>query len=155
LVSAVGASSFFTFGARRDKKLFGMLNDKFRKFGSLLGGSGGLLSTLADFLGWGGGGKKGGGKGGATTRARRALRKARGGIGRTISRGAKGIGGIARKGLGALKGVGGKILGLGGKLLGPIGAVLGIHSLLTGSVDAAQERTKAVGARPETTPMAL
>lgn len=130
------------YNQRRDKKLFGMLSDKFRKFGSLLGGSGGLLSTLADFLGWGGGGKKGGGKGGATTRARRALRKARSGIGRTISRGAKGIGGIARKGLGALKGVGGKILGLGGKLLGPIGAALGIHSLLTGSVDAAQDKNE-------------
>lgn len=130
------------YNQRRDKKLFGMLNDKFRKFGSLLGGSGGLLSTLADFLGWGGGGKKGGGKGGATTKARRALRKARGGIGRTISRGAKGIGGMARKGLGALKGIGGKVLGLGGKLLGPIGAALGIHSLLTESVDAGRDKNE-------------
>ena len=128
------------YNQRRDKKLFGMLSDKFRKFGSLLGGSGGLLSTLADFLGWGG--KKGTGKGGATTKARRALRKARGGIGRTIGKGAKGIGGMARKGLGALKGVGGKVLGLGGKLLGPIGAALGIHSLLTESVDAGRDKNE-------------
>lgn len=125
------------YNQRRDKKLFGMLSDKFRKFSSLIGGSGGLLDSISGWLG--GGGKKGGGKGGTLTKAKRAMRKAKSGIGKTISSGAKGIGGLARKGMGALRGVGGKILGLGGKLLGPIGAALGIGSLLTGSVDAGRD----------------
>lgn len=111
---------------RRDKKLFGLLSDKFRKFSGLLGsGSRSTLDKIGDFFGWTG---KGSGKGGMLTKAKRFARKIpgvgglmRGGIGSKI---AGGFGRMAGKGLG----LAGKTLG---RFLPGVGAAIGMHGLAT------------------------
>ena len=102
---------------RRDKKLFGMLSDNFRKFSGLLGSGGSsVLDKIEDFFGWGGNGK---GKGGMLTKAKRFARKLpgvgklmRGGLGGKVAGGfgksalARGLGLAARTGSRFLPGVG-------------------------------------------------
>jgi len=119
---------------RRDKKLFGMLSDKFRKFSGLLGGNS-ILDKIGDFFGFGS--KTGKGKGGVLTKTKRVARnvgnkakglfgRAGGALGKIGSRVMGGFGKVA----GAAGKVGGGILRFGGRLLGPIGAALGVASIL-------------------------
>lgn len=111
---------------RRDRKLFDMMGDKFKKFGGLLGNAGsGFLDKLGGFFGWGG--KTGKGKGGIFTRTKRAARKIPG-VGKVLRGGA--LGRLGGKILGGAGKVGSGLLRLGGKLLGPLGVAMGIGSIL-------------------------
>lgn len=126
---------------RRDKKLFGMLSDKFRKFSGLLGSNGkGILDRIGDFFGWGG--KTGRGKDGMFTRAKRFARKIPG-VGK-LFRGGGALGKIGGKIAGGFgKVLGGGILRFGWRLLRPISVALGIASIL-GDKDAGAKGEDAV-----------
>lgn len=115
---------------QRDKKLFGMMSDKFRKFAGLLGGGGGLLDMLGDWWDRRTGGK--GGRGGR--RGPRGGAAKKGWFGRTGQK----VAGWFGKG-GAVRGALGAAGRFGLRALGPIGTILGGADLIQNSTDAGRD----------------